>query len=153
MRGRRMSPAWRLFLFVFSIGVALIASPVKAANREVASVCQPVDTDYDNFVDDYRTIVSGVDSFSIGERSSLSLPQLPDDSVTAVSDSTTCNRAAIAYGLNLSVPDTTTSRQLYVVRIGPTRYAVADPQMNAGEFLINMIFDSSFTTMFAKVAR
>jgi len=25
--------------------------------------------------------------------------------------------------------------------------------MNAGEFLINMIFDSSFTTMFAKVAR
>jgi len=85
-------------------------------------------------------------------RSHFNLPQLPDDSVTAVTDSTTCNRAAIAYGRNLTVPDTTTPRQVYVVRVGSTRYIVGDPQVTAGEFMIDIPFDSSFTTVFGKVA-
>lgn len=144
-------PSWRVLVFVVALAVAL-ADPVQAANRDSVSTCQPIGTSYNNFVAGYQAIVSGVDSFSINGRSHLSLPQLPDDSVTAVSDSSTCNRAAIAYGRNLTTPDTTSSRQVYVARVGPTRYIVADPQVNEGEFMINMVFDSSFTTVFAIVA-
>jgi hypothetical protein len=96
--------------------------------------------------------VSDTDSYSADIRQHLNLPHLPADSVSIVTDSATCARAALAYGRNLNVPDTTTSRQVFVVRVGPTRYIVVDPNVSNGEFLINMVFDSSFSTVFATVA-
>jgi len=122
-----MSARGHALLFVIAVGIALLAAPVHAANRETVSTCQPLDTAYDSFVDGYRTFISGVDPLSISMRSHLNLPQLPDDSVAAVTDSSTCNRAAIAYGRNLTLPDTTTPRQVYLVRVGSTRYIVGDP--------------------------
>src|SRR5690348_5000407 len=96
--------------------------------------------------------VSDTDSYSADIRQHLNLPHLPADSVSIVTDSATCARAALAYGRNLNVPDTTTSRQVFVVRVGPTRYIVVDPNVSNGEFLINMVFDSSFSIVFATVA-
>lgn len=150
MRDCGVRPTGWVALLVVAGALALLASRVQAANKDSVSTCQPLGTSYDNFVAGYQAIVSGADSFSIGERSYLNLPQLPDDSVTAVSDSSTCNRAAVAFGRNLTIPDTTSPRQVYVARIGSTRYAVGDPQVSKGEFMINMIFDTSFTTLLAK---
>lgn len=150
MRDCGVRPTGWVALLVVAGALALLASRVQAANKDSVSTCQPLGTSYDNFVAGYQAIVSGADSFSIRERSYLNLPQLPDDSVTAVSDSSTCNRAAVAFGRNLTIPDTTSPRQVYVARIGPTRYAVGDPQVSKGEFMINMIFDISFTTLLAK---
>jgi len=39
------------------------------------------------------------------------------------------------------------------MRFGPTRYDVGDPHVTAGEFTLDMVFDSSFTTVFATFAK
>jgi hypothetical protein len=124
----------------------------KPAVRQLSSACHDNDIVLTGYVLELKGTVSGTDSFHIDERTHLNLPQLPADSVTAVTDSTTCQRAALAYGRNLSVPDTTTARQVYAIRVGATRYVVADPGVTKGEFIINMVFDSSFTTMLSTFA-
>ena len=80
------------------------------------------------------------------------LPQLPADSVTADTNSTTCQRGSLAYGRHLSPPDTTSTRPVYVIRVGPTRYIVSDTLTNTGEWAVLMVFDSSFKTLYGKYA-
>src|SRR6185437_6176161 len=96
--------------------------------------------------------VSDTDSYSADIRQHLNLPHLPADSVSIVTDSATCARAALAYGRNLDVPDTLTSRQVITIRVGATRYIVGDPHYGSGGYMLDMVFDSSFDTMFVSVA-
>ncbi len=74
------------------------------------------------------------------------------DSLAAVTDDATCERAALAYGRWLSPPDITTPRSVYVVRVGATRYSVSDSTAHAGKVNLHMVFDSSFTTLLGDYA-
>jgi hypothetical protein len=83
-------------------------------------------------------------------RKLLNLPQMAADSVTAVTDNAICQRAALAYGRNLFPPDTTTTRIVRVIRIGTNRYSVSDAVRTTGYWAVNMVFDSSFKTVYAR---
>lgn len=119
---------------------------------QASSGCYPAGGSLTALVNSYGFIVAGTDSISAVSRTTFNLPQVPARSVTAVSTTSVCQRAALAYGRNLSPPDTTTSRQMYVVKIGTTRYVVADPTVKAGEFMIQMVFDTAFKTKLATAA-
>ncbi len=126
---------------------AISASPARSSRwLQNSSGCHTKDRTDTIIVNDLKSWVPGTDSFSITNRAQWNLPQLPADSVSIVTDSTTCQRAALAYGRNLSPPDTTTARQVYVIRVGPTRFVVADPSVMAGEYLVQDVFDNTFTT-------
>jgi len=133
---------------VAAMGIICV-SAVDTKAGQPPSGCVAIDSGY---VGNFQLIVSDTDSASAVDRSRLGLPLLSKDSVSAVSDSATCARAADAYGRNLDIPDTTTPRQVFVVRLGPTRYVVGDPTVRSGEFALVMVFDSSFTTLFSSFA-
>ena len=134
---------------------ALVASQSAATAHRIwqragGSGCHAPDYGLTLRLEVVKLAVSGTDSTDSVGRRTWNLPALPSDSVTAVTDSTICKRAALAFGRNLSVPDTITPRQVYVVRVGPTRYVVGDPTVTMGEFDVYMVFESSFTTQLAK---
>jgi hypothetical protein len=79
-------------------------------------------------------------------RTRFGLPQVPPDSIAAITDSATCRRAALAFGRNLSPPDTVTGRAVLVIRIGRTHYSVSDG-VKTTRYSIHMVFDSSFATL------
>jgi hypothetical protein len=121
-------------------------------SNSISSGCHASDVGLASDIFGLQEIVSGTDSMSADQRASFNLPTLPRDSVTAVTDSTICNRAALAFGRNLTPPDTITARTVYVIRVGPTRYTVADSAVTRGEFTITFVFDSAFTTKLAAIA-
>lgn len=93
-----------------------------------------------------QEIVSSTDTtLGAAARQYDSLPNLPADSVTILSDTTLCRRAAVALGRNLRVPDTTTLRTGSVIRAGATRYVVTDPTLHTGEWGRHFVLDSALT--------
>jgi len=77
-----------------------------------------------------------------------SLSSMSADSVTAVSDTSICRRAAIAVGRSLTPPDSTTPRTAAVIRVGSSyyvAYVVNDTTLNGGEWLSAFKFSSSLT--------
>jgi hypothetical protein len=93
-----------------------------------------------------KQIVSSTDTaLGVDPRQYDSLPNLPADSVTILTDTTLCRRAAVALGRNLRVPDTTTLRTVSVIRAGATRYVVTDTTMHTGEWGVHFVFDSTLT--------
>ncbi len=141
-------------LRVFTLGFLLVAGVAAAAipshsgaHLQSSSGCHVNDHGDTILVNMIKGDVAGTDSLG---RTLLKLPRMSADSVTGISNSTTCQRAALAYGRNLVHPDTTTARQVYVIRAGATRYVVIDPTVMGGELTVAMTFDSTFTTAVAK---
>ncbi len=119
---------------------------------QASSSCRANDQLGTALIHDLKLWVSGTDTVAVINRTVFNVPQMSPDSVSAVSNSTKCQRAALAYGRNLSPPDTPTARRVYVARVGPTRYVVTDTSIRKGEFVATMVFDSTFTTKLADVA-
>jgi len=90
-------------------------------------------------------VVSTSIDFGVGQRQQLQLPAGPVSMVSAVTDSATCHRAAIAAGLARKTPDSTSVPAVSVVRVGPTRYVVTDAFHHFGEYNLSYTFDSAFT--------
>jgi hypothetical protein len=70
---------------------------------------------------------------------------MPADSISAVTDTSVCRRAAIAYGRSLTPPDTTSPRTVSVVRAGPGYHVVNDATRHSGEWKIAFLFASALT--------
>jgi len=147
-----MSVSGQAFLLAAAV-IVLCATGARAGIGEQQSGCRAYDSTWIGELSEYQTLASDTDSITAVSRTLYNLPQLPEDSVSLVSDSATCMRAVLAYGRNLDVPDTTTPRQVILVRFGSARYVVGDPQVTDGEFTIDMVFDSSFTTVLATFAK
>lgn len=144
---------------IAACGSALLVGGVADAHQHAvmteeraASGCHTSDVGTTTLVRNFTYIVTGTDSITGAARTKFNLPQVPANSVIAVSTTSVCQRAALAYGRNLSPADTTTSRLVYVIRIGTTRYVVGDPNVTAGEFMMQMVFDTAFTTKLAGIA-
>ena len=153
MRACAVGQAGRLSFLTAVAVVVICATGARANIGDQPSGCQNFDSTWIGELSDYQMLASDTDSVTAAGRALYHLPHLPEDSVSLVSDSATCIRAVLAYGRNLDVPDTTTPRQVIVIRFGPTRYVVGDPRVTAGEFTLDMVFDSSFTTVFATFAK
>jgi len=153
VRACSLGPAGKVsFLFAAALTV-LGATGASTGVGEQQSGCEPYDSTWIGELSEYQALASDTDSITAVGRTLFHLPQLPKDSVSLVSDSATCMRAVLAYGRNLDVPDTITPRRVILVRFGPTRYVVGDPHATVGEFTIDMVFDSSFTTVLATFAK
>lgn len=153
MKACSLGTAGRLSFPLAAAVIVGCATGARAAIGEQQSGCQAYDSTWIGELSDYQAMASDTDSITAVGRALFHLPQLPGDSVSFVSDPATCMRAALAYGRNLDVPDTTTSRRVILVRFGATRYVVGDPKVRAGEFTLDMVFDSSFATVLASFAK
>lgn len=151
MRARMRVPALGFFLLAVAIAETIYATTARANAVQMQSGCIGTVAPWVGYMGDFKTIVSGTDSANTSYRTLWHLPQLSADSVSLVTDSATCARAALAYGRNLDVPDTLTARQMVTIRVGPTRYVVGDPNYGSSYMLV-MVFDSSFDTVFVSVA-
>ena len=154
MRQMRKSLRGAIASIVLGVAVTTGATdrgPVRVSYSAL-SACHGSDVSLASLIFGLQEIVSGTDSTAIDQRATFNLPVLPRDSVTAVTDSTICKRAALTFGRNLTLPDTVTPRTVYVIRVGPTRYTVADSAVMRGEFTITFVFDSAFTTKLAAMA-
>ena len=79
-----------------------------------------------------KRMVSAVDDTLT--RRLAGLPEMPPDSVTAVTDSSVRRRAAIAYGRSITPPDTVSPRRVPVIRVGSRYYMVIDTTRRGGEW-------------------
>lgn len=102
--------------------------------------CDTVLDDVYYYIDSLYTTVA-TDSANT-RRELLGIPRLTQDQVGFVTDSATCNQAAAAYTL---AENDSTNHQVYVFRLGSTRYLVVDRKKYGGEWLISWLFDASFT--------
>lgn len=103
--------------------------------------CAPPSDTRQDMVDRFKVIVSATSSGSDYLRSSLNLPELPDTSVVAVTDSTTCAALSAAQADHYSEAP----QHVIAVRIGSTRYAVFDIGKRNGEWHVVSIYSSTFT--------
>lgn len=129
------APAW-------TPNVAADRSQASALSAVVTSCISP-DPSMIDFLD--SLVVSSDSDIGIGQRQRLQLPAGPICSVSAVTESATCHRAAIAAGLSRKSPDSTSVPAVSVVRVGPTRYVVTDTLHHIGEYDLSYTFDSAFT--------
>jgi len=69
----------------------------------------------------------------------------PISSVSAVTDSAICHRAAVASGLARITPDSFAVKEVSVIRVGNTRYVVTPIGDMVGEWQTCITFDSAFS--------
>jgi hypothetical protein len=154
MRTRgRLQRIGRRGAFVFAticLASAMVWSPKAASHRSRvmlrSAVLTSCVTPTVNLMDYLDTVVVSTDiDIGVGQRQTLQLPAEPLSMVSAVTDSATCHRAAIAAGLARKTPDSTSVPAVSVVRVGSTRYVVTDEFHHFGEYNLSYTFDSAFT--------
>jgi hypothetical protein len=148
---RREEPNWRLRMIVLAFTTAAVGawvSPDAAARggapntraswlTSTATCAVPPG----GFIGKIKMIVT-TDTQS---RRIVGLPAMSADSVTAVTDTSVCRRAATAYGRSLTPPDTISARTVSVVRAGSSYYVVSDSTRYSGEWGAAFLFSSSLT--------
>lgn len=154
MRTCSLGPAGKVsFLFAVALTV-LGATGASTGIGEQQSGCEPYDSTWIGELSEYQALASDTDSITAVGRTLFHLPQLPKDSVSLVSDSATCMRAVLAYirpesrrsGYDNSSPGHSRSIRTYAVRR-------RRPARHRWGFTIDMVFDSSFTTVLATFAK
>ena len=87
-------------------------------------------------------VATSADSEAVASRSSLSIPAVPANQVTLVTDSKTCQKVVNAFASAAGV--TATGRSLYIVKVG-TIYVAKDPTLKLGDgWWHSMVFDRRF---------
>ena len=96
-----------------------------------------------------RRLVTGTDSASVATRNVYQLPAVSASKVTVVTTASACQQAGDAYHAAVTPPGTpAVSRTLVVIKVGTTRYVVADPNEIRGEFEVNIVFDAKWKYVF-----
>lgn len=80
-------------------------------------------------------------------RAVFKVPMVPADEVRIVSDSDTCRVAGRKYRASPGL--TGPAPEVHVVRVGPTRYIVENPDTRRGEFTMTVTFDVDFNEIAA----
>lgn len=137
---KKMPP--RLFVFA-----ALVASILTAPVSLVAQATGPCVDPTSRRALDLRHIVgvmvSQADSVAANERARFSLPQVAENQVTIVSDTTVCRTASTAYDAAAST--TPIDKPVVVLAVGTQRLVVKDYRF--GEWLLAVLFNQDFTTV------
>ncbi len=89
------------------------------------------------------SLVTATDSATIARRNRYGLPALPSSAVTVVTDSATCRGYADAYSAIVNPSAPMVGRRVYVVQAGSTRAVILDPNQKAGEWRLEIIFDTN----------
>ncbi len=131
---RAMTPQYQILcLFVL---VALAAPPLGAQRPG----CQPASPTRNAMLQQFRRIVTAQGADADSYRLQIDVPQLPDSSVVAVTDSTTCARLSEAQASLFG----SAARAVTANRLGTTRFVVFDQGHRVGEWESLSIFDAAF---------
>ncbi|MES2124579.1 MAG: hypothetical protein V4503_07790 [Gemmatimonadota bacterium] len=131
------------------IGVVVLLTAARSASEALGPTgCGP-DTRY------MADVLSGVKwTLSDAElRDSLRIPRAnAAESIVAVRKDSLCKVAGARMNSDFELP-ATTSRQVYLVRIGTSRYWAEDPTIREGEWGVGFVMDSTMATVLSRAAR
>jgi len=121
----------RIPFYRWSAGAMLLAvtagaepNPARASREPLSPTCRSADTTSAYLEGIIERIVSLTDSTSTVVRTALQLPQMSTSSVSLVTQSQTCSKAAAA--LDAAQGSVNPNRTMYVFKLGNTRYAVLE---------------------------
>jgi hypothetical protein len=77
-------------------------------------------------------------------RQSLGLPVVAVSQITLVTDTTACRRGLASYNAIVTRDSLHPARTVNVLRYGATRYIIGDPSQTVGEWMHEVVVDSSF---------
>lgn len=97
----------------------------------------------------YKSIAATTDPILANVRQARGLPAISAAAVVMVTDTAICRQAIGAYN-NALAPDSATTTQLHVIRFGSTRYVVFDELRKAGEWIMSIVFDPSFSQIISR---
>lgn len=120
-------------------------SSARASGGTQSTSCMPASA----WADDVRGYIvrlsTSSDSVDQALRDSTKLPAISDSTqISFVTDSTVCATAAVAHAQ--AAQQSGSPLDVYVLRVGPTRYVVFNGQ-TSGEFLTYYVFDEQFTLL------
>lgn len=94
-------------------------------------------------------LVTATDTAIVSDRTLYQLPATSASTVVLVTKKNVCNSAAAAYHDVLHPGEAPISRQqLVVIRVGSSRYVVADPtDLGPSEFVAVMVFDNNWNLL------
>jgi hypothetical protein len=125
--------------YVLGLALVGILLPLQKGRGQTPG-CAPSNPTGVEMVERFKAIVSATSSGAATLRTALDVPQLPQDSVVAVTDSLFCAALSAAQGTQYSeAPIAVTA-----VRLGSTRFAVFDKGKKQGEFETVSIYSSQY---------
>ena len=123
---------------------AILHSGDEAGARPMAlSVCKGPDAYSNRHLAFIQGVVTSTETKTSQWRALVQLPNISDTLVTLVADSTTCATALAAYN-DAADLEGGPAADLYLIRVGPTRYVASNPAFPSGEFVSQFVFDSAF---------
>lgn len=127
------------------LGAAVLGLHILTSSPAQAQGClSSTESFAQNALEAYRTRVSSSDSVDVKARAALDLPHMVRDSVSIVTDSSTCASAAQSLAVATAFPELGPG-PVWVLRIGATRYFVADPRRKTTDrALIGALLNEQF---------
>ena len=89
-------------------------------------------------------LVTGTDTAT---RNAYKLPSVSASKVSVVTTASVCRQAGAAYNATVANGRPPVSRTLVVIKVGTTRYVVFDPSEHAGEYHMQVVFDSHWSPL------
>ena len=94
------------------------------------------------------SLVTGTNPKVIQKRNTFQLLSATSAQVTIVTQKNTCKNAALAFHAAINPPGTPAiSRNMIVIKISNTRYAITDPTDVRGEYRTVMVTDGQFNVL------
>lgn len=139
---------------IIVFGIGLLSGVVSGYSRgasiaPVSPGCHPIDSIAYGIRDELIDVMGRSDALANGILSWTGVVRVAPTQIAIVSDAVTCGRAAEAYSVAIETP--VPDRHVHAIRAG-IRYVVIDPTSRAGEYMIGVTFDSSFTQVHEKFA-
>jgi hypothetical protein len=136
---------FRSILLLLSVFLCLGVRQKAAAQAIIShSVCLDPDDAASRFLGRFRHMMMQRDSLYTRLLNSLNLTRVPADELTIITDPAVCTVAATAYARERKV----SIAHVHILKAGD-RFLVMDPAMNAGEWKIVLVFDSTFNKSLA----
>ena len=127
--------------------VSICVAPTPALGQTYT--CLPDTAESASLLRDYVVLlVTGSDTGSVATRDRYQLPATQASKVTVETSTNVCNNAGAAYHAAEDTAGTPPiSRTLVVVKVASSRYVVLNPGHLAGEYEVQIVFDSRWNVL------
>jgi hypothetical protein len=142
--------SWRMIrvhLIAILSMFALVSHPHRLAAQTVGACADSSGSRAKSYRDNYALSVSSTDTAMISFRSRTALPTLASTQVMLISDTTVCRAASRAFDSQMLIKHP--EKPVIVLQLGTKRMVIKDVGMTDG--WLNMLFDSTFTTVFSRI--
>jgi hypothetical protein len=127
---------------IVALSAVLVASASHRAQAQ--SLCRPMESVSHQMKDFVAKLIVSTDPSVVAMRDSVSLPKGVASDVVVVSDTTVCSAAAGAYARTGPATRFRVVYPVWVMKVGPKRYVVFNPDKAPGNLLDLVVFDDKF---------